>query len=296
MSAPTDVGLGSLSEFPLPSLSGANDKEGRGRVLAIGGGAQVPGALILTGLAALRAGAGKLQMATGASGTLALGIAVPEGAVLAAAETADGDIAAEAAERLAPAVANSDAVVIGPGMMDEGSAGALAARLMAAAQGPAFILDAAAMTGVDLAGAPVRGLRGRLVLTPHAGEMARLTGLDKATVETDPISAARTIARSSQAVVVMKGAETFIVSPDGRAWRHAGGVIGLATSGSGDVLAGVIAGLLARGASPLTASVWGVCVHAACGARLSQMLGPVGFLARELLPEIPRVMADAYAG
>ena len=76
MSAPRDVGLGSLSEFPLPSLSGANDKEGRGRVLAIGGGAQVPGALILTGLAALRAGAGKLQMATGASGTLALGIAV----------------------------------------------------------------------------------------------------------------------------------------------------------------------------------------------------------------------------
>jgi len=296
MSAVTDVGLDSLADFPLPPLSGAGDKEGRGRVLAIGGGARVPGALILTGIAALRAGAGKLQLATVASVAVALGVAVPEAAVLGLAETRDGEVAPDDGGLLAEAVAGADAVVVGPGMMDETAAGALAERLMAGFGGAAFVLDAAAMTGVPLACAAVRRLAGRLILTPHAGEMARLTGLKKEAVEQDPLGAARAVARDAQAVVIMKGAESYIVSPDGRAWRHANGAIGLATSGSGDVLAGVIAGVLARGASPLAASIWGVCVHGACGARLSQTVGQVGFLARELLPEIPRIMSEAGRG
>ena len=292
MSAVADLGLASLADFPLPTLAGVGDKEGRGRVLAVGGGLRVPGALILTGIAALRAGAGKLQLATAASVSVALGVAIPEAAVLGMAETREGEVAGDADGALAEAVAGADAVAIGPGMMDETAAGALAERLMGAAESAAFVLDAAAMTGVNPAGAAVGRLAGRLVLTPHAGEMARLTGLEKAAVEQDPLAAARAVARDVKAVVIMKGADTYIVSPDGRAWRHANGAIGLATSGSGDVLAGLIAGLLARGASPLTASVWGVCVHGACGARLSQTVGPVGFLARELLVEIPRIMAE----
>ena len=293
MSGVTDVDLAGLMDFPLPPLLGVGDKEGRGRVLAVGGGARVPGALILTGTAALRAGAGKLQLATAASVSIALGVAVPEAAVLGMAETPDGEFARRVGGPVAEAVAGADAVVVGPGMMDEAGAGAIAERLMGEADGAAFVLDAAAMTGVNLAGAAVRRLAGRLILTPHAGEMARLTGLEKATVEHDPLAVARAVARDARAMVIMKGAQTYIVSPDGRAWRHADGPVGLATSGSGDVLAGVIAGVLARGASPLTAALWGVCVHGACGARLSQTVGPVGFLARELLPEIPRVMAGA---
>ena len=104
---------------------------------------------------------------------------------------------------------------------------------------------------------------------------------------------ARQLARTAGAVVVMKGPDTFIVSPDGRAWRHRDGVVGLATSGSGDVLAGVIGGLLARGAPPLVAAVWGVCLHGGAGARLAETVGPLGFLARELLDIIPRVLAQA---
>jgi ADP-dependent NAD(P)H-hydrate dehydratase len=91
----------------------------------------------------------------------------------------------------------------------------------------------------------------------------------------------------------MKGATTWIVTSDGRAWRHEQGVVGLATSGSADVLAGLIGGFLARGAPPLVATLWGVCVHAAAGVRLSDHIGPVGFLAREILSEIPRVLRDA---
>jgi NAD(P)H-hydrate repair Nnr-like enzyme with NAD(P)H-hydrate dehydratase domain len=123
--------------------------------------------------------------------------------------------------------------------------------------------------------------------------MARLSGSSREDVEGDPLGAAREVARATGAVVVMKGADTFIVSPDGRAWRHRDGVVGLATSGSGDVLAGVIGGLLARGASPLVASVWGVCLHGGAGARLATRIGPLGFLARELLDELPALLAAA---
>ncbi|MDP3173409.1 MAG: NAD(P)H-hydrate dehydratase, partial [Phenylobacterium sp.] len=249
----------------------------------------------LTGVAALRAGAGKLQLAATAGAALAMGLAVPEAAVVAVAADAAGELAAEAAKDLEAHVGRAHSVVVGPGMADEAAAAELACRLMRQETQAAFVIDAAAMTGLDLHAQATRTLGGRLVLTPHAGEMASLTGWSKQAVADAPLEAARLVAQALHAIVVMKGEETFIVSPDGRAWSHAGGVIGLATSGSGDVLAGVIAGLLARGASPLAAAVWGVCLHGGAGARLSQRIGPLGFLARELPAEIPGLLADAGA-
>jgi NAD(P)H-hydrate repair Nnr-like enzyme with NAD(P)H-hydrate dehydratase domain len=90
--------------------------------------------------------------------------------------------------------------------------------------------------------------------------------------------------------VALKGAETWIATPQGRCWRHAGGNVGLATSGSGDVLAGLIAGLLARGAPPEQAAAWGIALHARAGRRLCERLGPLGLLARELAAEVPALM------
>ena len=295
MSAPTPVALSSLGDFPLPSLDGADDKEARGRVLVVAGSAQVPGAPILSGLAALRAGAGKLQLVAARPAALALGLAVPEAAVIAVAANGDGDMVPEAAAELQHLIEDADAVVVGPGMASEPGSGELAARLMLASAGPAFVADAAALTELDLNGGAAQSLGGRLVVTPHAGEMAKLLDRSKEDVLADPCEAARVLAARLKGVVVMKGAETFIVSPDGRAWSHAGGVIGLGTSGSGDVLAGVIGGLLARGAAPLTAALWGVCLHAAAGARLSDRRGRVGLLARELPAEIPALLDEAAA-
>lgn len=293
MSAPQDISLETVDAFPLPELRGAVDKSARGQVLVLGGGGVVPGAALLTGLAALRVGAGKLQLAATAATAAPLGITVPEAAILTVSATPDGELAPQAATDLSPRLKSADAVVVGPGMMDAEIAGQLALGLMAAETTAAFVLDAAAMTGVDYGDPRVKRLAGRLVITPHAGEMATLTGVGRDAVEEDPLGMARRAARAASAVVVMKGAETFIVSPDGRAWRHQDGVVGLATSGSGDVLAGIIGGLLARGASPLVASVWGVCIHGGAGARLAHTVGPLGFLARELLDEIPRVLAAA---
>ncbi len=296
MTAPPDVAFEDLARFPLPSLEGAQDKDGRGAVLIVAGGAQVPGAGILTGVAALRAGAGKLKMAAPRPAALALGLAVPEAAVIATPVTTAGEMSATGAARALGAHAErADAVVVGPGMMDPSGASKLAVALIAAAPGAAFVLDAAALTGVDLEGNDTKPLQGRLVVTPHAGEMAKAIGRSKAAVLDDPLGAAHEVSRALQAIVVMKGPTTHIVAPDGRAWRHRDGVIGLGTSGSGDVLAGIIGGLLARGAASEVAAIWGVCVHARAGAILSRTQGTVGFLARELLSEVPHLLNSVAA-
>jgi NAD(P)H-hydrate repair Nnr-like enzyme with NAD(P)H-hydrate dehydratase domain len=125
--------------------------------------------------------------------------------------------------------------------------------------------------------------------------MARLLSVEAEAVRADPLEAGRRAAARFSAVVVMKGVATHVVTPDGRAWRHDGGCRGLGVSGSGDVLAGVIGGLLARGAAPATAALWGVWLHGAAGEALSRAVGSLGFLARELPGEIPRLL-DVVAG
>lgn len=292
MSAARDITPELLRELPLPRLGGDSDKDARGRVLVIGGGAEVPGAVLLAGIAALRAGAGKLQMAATPRFADHLAMAAPEARVLPAPADANGDLVVAAAEALAGSADRCDAVVVGPGMLDDEVAGALAAELIQRAPNPAFLLDAAAMTGLRDRADALKAAAGRLVLTPHGGEMAALMGCDKAEVQADPLGLARRAAQQLGAVVALKGETTRIVSPDGHAVVYHDGPVGLATSGSGDVLAGVIGGLLARGAPPFAAAAWGVYLHGQAGVRLSQSVGPLGFLAREIAAEIPPILAE----
>lgn len=290
MSEPTEITADVLKAMPLPFPSGDSDKEARGRVLVVGGSTQVPGALRLAGEAALRAGAGKLQMAAPASLCPTLALLTPEGRAFAMPEH-DGEIAPDAADAIREVLTKCDAVLIGPGMIDKTPACALTERLLAAAPGPGFVIDAAAMAGCWARPEQVRRHGGRVILTPHAGEMAGLTGVSKDEVQANPMRAARDAAARLRAVVAVKGEHTFIASPDGRGWVHRSGAVGLATSGSGDVLAGVIAGLLGRGATAEQATLWGVFLHGRAGARLASKVGPLGFLARELPGEIPALMA-----
>jgi ADP-dependent NAD(P)H-hydrate dehydratase len=297
VSRPAEVTPALLRAMPLPRHGDGDDKDARGRVLVIAGSREVPGGALLAGIAALRAGAGKLQLAVPASVAAGLALALPEARVTGLTETPAGEIAAEEAGRLAGRAGASDAVLLGPGMMDGEIAGGLAAGLLArcAEGGVPFVLDAAAMHRLRDCGGIIRGagLAGRIVVTPHAGEMATLLGTSRDAVLADRLGAARDAAAALGVVVVMKGSGTFVVSPDGRAWCLPAGNVGLATSGSGDTLAGIVAGLLARGATPVEAAVWGVFLHAEAGARLARSLGGIGFLARELLAEIPRIMAEA---
>ncbi|MDB5469680.1 MAG: carbohydrate kinase [Caulobacter sp.] len=281
----------SLQAWPLPDPPPHSDKDARGRVLTIAGGAQVPGAAILCGLGALRAGAGKLQMAACAPWATGLALSTPEARVVTVPGAADGEFVLAAARPLIKLAGRVDAVIVGPGMIDDTVASPLAARLIAAVPETAFILDAGAITGLAPMIERLAQKAGRLVLTPHAGEMAQVLGCEKQAVLDDPAGCGRRLSDALGAVVVVKGQTTHIVAPGGGTWRHEGGSVGLGTSGSGDVLAGVVGGLLARGADPAQAAVWGVALHGMAGAALSKRIGPLGFLAREILDEIPVAMA-----
>jgi NAD(P)H-hydrate repair Nnr-like enzyme with NAD(P)H-hydrate dehydratase domain len=120
--------------------------------------------------------------------------------------------------------------------------------------------------------------------------MASLLGADRADVEQNAAAYALEAAERFGAVVALKGAETWIAEPGGGLFHYAGGSVGLATSGSGDTLAGVVTGLAARGASASCAAVWGAYLHGAAGAALTRRMGRVGFLARELLAELPPLL------
>ena len=274
---------------PLPAHDGEVDKDARGRVLVVGGSREVPGGVLLASVAALRAGAGKLQIATVESVAVALGLAVPEALVIGLPETVEGSIAAAGADLLAKRLDRCDALLIGPGMMSGPDAAALSEALAKIECEAALVLDAA---GLECGHGAVHARRGHAVLTPHAGEMAHLLGIERDAVLADPEAVARDAAARLASVVVLKGSTTVIATPEGELHRYTGGGVGLATSGSGDTLAGIVTGLLARGAEPLIAAAWGVYLHGEAGARLSQSYGRIGFLARELLAEVPRVMAD----
>lgn len=291
MSTPIPLDEAWLDAHPLPVHGGDTDKNSRGRVLLAGGAAMVPGALRLTGEAALRAGAGKLQMATVAQAALALGMLVPEAATIALSATDEGEIALAAVPILQDALDRCDAFVLGPAMGDKGCAARLAEALLSRPRdGLSILLDAAAIACAGDLGEMLSRHEGRLVLTPHHGEMATLTGQDAESIAADPIGTALAAAKRCGGVIALKAGTTVIADPAGTVLEFAGGGVGMATGGSGDVLAGVIGGLLARGAAPLVATAWGVWLHGQAGRRLAERIGPIGFLARELLPELPGLM------
>lgn len=290
------IDAATLRGRPLPD-PGAGTKEARGSALVVAGSVEVPGAAILAGTAALRAGAGKLQMSIAAGTAPHAALAVPEALVVRLPEDEDGHVDHRvAAEVLLPRTERAAAILVGAGMTAGAPTRALTAALLAGPAEAPFVLDAASIEGLCEQAEAVRARAGRVVLTPHAGEMARCLGCEREAVEADPLAAARKAAERLGAVVVMKGAETWIVDPAGDTWHYAGGGVGLATSGSGDVLAGIIVGLLARGTKPGEAAAWGVFLHGEAGRRLGESRGPIGFLARELPGEVPGLMRDVADG
>jgi len=295
--ASTTVALGAdlIEQWPLPVDEGG-DKHVRGTVLVVGGSPVTPGAVVLAGIAAMRMGAGRLQIATAAGPAPAVAVAVPEALVMPL--TVDGDgFAADAADVAADLAGRADAVVIGPGMLDhDGAVGFVGAVLAAVQDDAVVVLDALAMQKVDgLDRAVLTRLAGRIVLTPNRQELARLYDGDadvhgetsRNPAETDEIL--RSVAARYGAVITSFGE---IAAPDGRRWACEEGTPGLGTSGSGDVLAGLVAGAAARSGDAAQAACWATYVHHAAGCRLSVRMGRLGFLAREILDEIPSLWAD----
>jgi ADP-dependent NAD(P)H-hydrate dehydratase len=281
--SPTMIDAALLRTWPLPSFETSQDKDDRGRVLVVAGSPQVPGAALLAGEAALRAGAGKLQVGAPAEVAVALAIALPEAKVMPLPTTLAG--ACKFTPALEQACARTDALLIGPGMEDTPTLRRLVHRLSGSAK-CTVVADAGAL---EAFGQP-HAFTSTPVLTPHAGEMASLIDANVEEVRDHAGEIALRFASQRGVVLVLKGPQTWIASPDGRTWLHTGGCSGLGTSGSGDVLGGIIAGLIARGAEPEQAAAWGVYLHGQAGEVLSRSVGSVGFLARELPSRIPALL------
>lgn len=264
-----------LREWPLPDPQG--DKLARGTVLVVGGARTTPGAVLLAGVSALRAGAGRLQMAVEAGTAAALSIAVPEAKVIGLPDAGDalGELAAEA-----------DVIAVGPGLDDIEDTSRLLHQVMdVAAKDCAFVLDAYALGALSKEPGLLGPRSGRVVLTPNVTEAGVLLGRDPGD---DLAAEARVLAERFEAVVSLYG---HIAAPDGRSWREESGDVGLGTSGSGDVRAGIVAGLLGRGCEPAQAACWGAFAHAVSGQRLAPRFGRTGFLARELVDEVAYTLA-----
>ncbi len=278
-----------LRESPLPD--GGGGKEGRGRTLVVGGSAETPGGVLLAAEAALRCGAGKLQVATAETVAPHVGVALPEAMVRGLPESGTGAIDASGAGKLQELIQDTDALLVGPGLADVAESAALAAALTAHLDA-SIVLDALALAAVTADLDCVRHLGGRAVLTPNPSELARCLGEDEAWVSESPDRAATRLAERTGAVVSVGGGVAWVATPDGRLWRDDGGSPGLGVSGAGDVRAGLVVGLLARGADAATAALWAGHLHSRAGERLSAKHGPLGFLAREVAGEIPALLVE----
>lgn len=287
MKTPQKLTPALLKKYPLPPI-GAGDKDERGSILIIAGSRDVAGAPLLTALAAMRAGAGRLQVATVESAAPHLAVSMPEAMVVGLAQGRDGGFAPSTVKALADRAAKAGAVVAGPGMQGNGHTARLAAALVA--NGNPLVLDAALLRALPQRREEVQRSSCPTILLPHAGEMASLLECEEDEIEADPLAAGRACADRYDSVTLVKGVQSHIVAPDGTAFLYEGGGPGLGISGSGDTLAGIVGGLLARKADPLTALLWGVWCHGEAGRRLGEKVGTLGYLAREIPDEVPKLL------
>jgi hydroxyethylthiazole kinase-like uncharacterized protein yjeF len=266
-----------------------------GTVVVLAGSLGFTGAAYLAATAAARAGAGivRLLVADGiypilaAKCTEVIATPVPE--------VAPGHVGHSSREAVLRHLEGGAAAVVGPGLGRDRSTWRLVYDLVASVKLP-MVLDADALNALADNRRLLKKLGKERVLTPHPGEMGRLTGKTAAEINQDRSAAAQSAAQEWGAVVVLKGAHTVVAAPGGQVSVDPHQLPALASGGTGDVLAGIIGGLLAQGCDPFTAAVTGVYVHAEAGRVVAERLGESGLLASDLLIEIPPVMEELRRG
>jgi hydroxyethylthiazole kinase-like uncharacterized protein yjeF len=297
LGGPVHPGIGVITPRVLaaiPRRAGESTKFSAGSVLVAGGSPGLTGAPAMASLAAARAGAGYVTVAVPASLVSILAAKLLEVMQVELPER-DGILAPEAAGTLLERSQRAQALVLGPGLGRE-TASLEFARTAAARADLPLVLDADGLNAH--AGAHLGDLRSRsapTVLTPHAGELARLLDIDSQDVGAHRLKRARQAAVASGAIVVLKGDDTIIAEPEGRVAVSAGGASALATAGTGDVLSGVLAAHLAKGMPPFDAACAAVYVHAAAGRLAARRVGPEGVIAGDVIDLLPAVLAQPEA-
>jgi hydroxyethylthiazole kinase-like uncharacterized protein yjeF len=217
-----------------------------------------------------------------------LALAMPEAMVLGLPEAADGGFAGGAVDRIAELASGVDAVIAGPGVKRSESCKRIADVLLESSA--SLALDVALLRTIEPLHERELARSSPPILLPNADELASLLECEPTHIDQDPIGCGARAARLYRSIVLVKGVTSHVVTPDGECWTFNGGAPGLGVSGSGDVLAGIVGGLLARGAEPLNALLWSVWLHGEAGARLAEKVGPVGFLARQIADEVPALL------
>jgi ADP-dependent NAD(P)H-hydrate dehydratase / NAD(P)H-hydrate epimerase len=267
----------------------------RGHLFILAGSEGKTGAAALTALGALRAGAGLVTVGVPARLNPILEDKLTEAMTLPLPDTAEGTLSLESEARIKLALQSKTALAIGPGLSTHPETVLLVRRLVASTTLPT-VVDADGLNA--LAGEPevLLHARGRIILTPHPGEMSRLAAIRTAEIQSDRIGTASAFVRQHGCCLVLKGAGTLIAEPGGEIWLNPTGNPALASGGTGDVLTGLIAGFLARGWPIARAAVAGVYLHGLAADLLSEEMGNSGILAGELPGVVPSLIQALRRG
>ena len=280
----------------IPTRVQESHKGSYGHLLAVAGSRRYRGAASLTAEGALRTGAGIVTLASVEPVLAAVTARLPECCLLPCQENEAGGISAGARDDLSRALEKATVLLMGPGLGNTADTRALVRRLVGEARGT-VVLDADALNAAAAllaAGEALPRPAGSLILTPHPGEMSRLTGLTAAEIAADPAGIAARYAERWECTLVLKGHRTLIAAPDGRMWQNTTGNAGLSRGGSGDVLAGMVSGLSACGLPAPEAAACAVWLHGAAADRTADRLGQYGMLPHDLLTDLGQIFAEHY--
>jgi hydroxyethylthiazole kinase-like uncharacterized protein yjeF len=269
---------------PRPAES---NKGNYGHVLLVGGSVGKAGSVAMAGISALRAGAGLATVATAKSALATVAGFYPELMTEPLAETAAGTICSEAGERLADLSKGKSVLAVGPGISRDADTASLVRRLVTTRQMP-IVLDADGLNAFEGRAGELSGHGRMLVITPHPGEMARLCGCTIAEVQKDRLGVARKFAREHELIVVLKGHRTLVVEPGGEAWVNTTGNPGMSTGGTGDILTGMVSGMIAQHPNDVLMAVCAaVHLHGLAGDVMRESVGEHSLVATDLLRGLP---------
>lgn len=271
------------------------NKGSYGHVLVIGGSLGKAGAAVMAGFAALRAGAGLSTIAAPRSVLATVAAYHPEVMTVPLAETQDGTISLGALDSNSgfDALLQRKTLAIGPGI-SRNSETAEFVRAIVQRHDNAMVVDADGLNAFEGMTQMLNGRGRNFVITPHPGEMARLTGLSIAEIQSNRLKVARDFARAHELIVVLKGHRTLTAAPDGTVWVNATGNPGMATGGTGDILTGIVAGMIAQNPErALEATALAVYLHGLAGDLARESLGENSLVATDLVRFLPAAFAAA---
>lgn len=278
------------SRTALPKRPLNANKGSFGKVLVVAGSINYIGAAYLACSGALRVGAGLVTLATASSLQPVLASKLTEVTYLPLPESPPGIISPQAVEIIRHELNDYNVLLLGCGLGQNQSIMEFIRSILSTPKLPALVLDADALNNLAKIPNWWQQLTNDAILTPHPGEMARLTGISVAEIQTDRVGIAKKLALEWHKTIVLKGAYTVIASPEGRSRISPIANPGLASAGTGDVLTGAIAGLVAQGLSLFAAAALGVYLHGKAGELVRTQLGDAGMIATDLLPALPLVI------